>query len=176
MRLGLHLRNFARAAAFSAARRNAAFGQQLKPQCACYGCCFYQTNVDNVTQPVHGTAARSDQRMARLVVVEIFSPKRADRDETVGAGVGQFDEQAGTGDAGDAALKGRPNAIGEKMRDQAVGGLALGLHGSPLGDGNLGRDLAEGFRRLGLRQRAFAQPQAADQRAMHDKIGIPADW
>jgi hypothetical protein len=71
---------------------------------------------------VHGTAARADQRVARLVIVEIFSPQRADRDQAVGAGVAELDEQPGAGDAGDAALKGRADTVGEKMRDQAVGG------------------------------------------------------
>ena len=80
--------------------------------------------------------------MARLVIVEIFSAKRADRDQAVGAGIAEFDEQSGAGDAGDAALKTCPDAVCEKMRDQAIGGLALGLHGAPLGDGNLGGDLA----------------------------------
>src|SRR6202022_40211 len=128
--------------AFSAARSDAAFRQQFEPQCARDGSCFYQTNVDDVTQPVHGAAARSDQRKAYLVVIEILSPQRADRDQAVSAGIAEFDEQSGAGDAGDAALKGCADAVGEKMRDQPVGGFALGLHGAALGDGNLGRDLA----------------------------------
>ena len=91
---------------------------------------------------MHGTAARSDQRMACLVVIEILRSERAYRYETVGAGVGQFDEQSGAGNAGDAALKTGSDAVGEKMRDQTIGGLALRLHGAALGDRNLGCNLA----------------------------------
>src|SRR5713101_1721096 len=128
--------------AFAYARGDAAFRQQFEPQGTSYGCRFYQTDVDNVTQPVHGATAPSDQRMACLVVIEVLSPQRADRYKTVGAGVGKFDEQSGPGDAGDAALKRGSDAVGEKMRDQAVGGFALRFHGAALGDGNLGGDLA----------------------------------
>src|SRR5260370_35418458 len=80
----------ARGVAPSAARGYAAFRQQLEPQRARHRCRFYQTNVDNITQPVLGTAARSDQRMARLVVIEILAPQRADRDQAVSAGIVQL--------------------------------------------------------------------------------------
>ena len=62
----------ARAFASFAARNDAAFRQQFEPQRAGDWGCFYQTDIDNVTQPVHGTAARADQRVPRLVVIEIF--------------------------------------------------------------------------------------------------------
>ena len=61
------------------------------------------------------------------------------------------------------------------MRNQPIGRLALGLHRAPLGDGNLRGDFAQGLRRLALRQSTFAKPQAADQGAMHDQIGVAAD-
>ena len=51
----------------------AGLGQQFEPQRARDWCSFYQTDVDDVTQPVHGTAARADQRVAALVVIEIFA-------------------------------------------------------------------------------------------------------
>ena len=40
---------------------------------------------------------------------------------------------------------------------------------------NLGGDLAQAFHRLGLRQGAFAEAEAADQGAMHDEIGVAPD-
>ena len=61
------------------------------------------------------------------------------------------------------------------MRDQAVGGLALGLHGAAFGDGDLGCDFAQGLRRFGFRQRAFAKAKTADQGTVHDQIGISPD-
>src|SRR6185437_1727480 len=64
-----------------------AFGQKLEPQRACDRGSFYQTNLDDVTQPVHGTAARTDQRVAGLVKVEILAADGADRDQAVGAGI-----------------------------------------------------------------------------------------
>jgi len=55
------------------ARRGTASDNSSNRQRAGHRSRFYQTHVDDVTQPVHGTAARADQRMACLVVVEIFS-------------------------------------------------------------------------------------------------------
>ena len=54
---------------------------------------------DAVAEPV-GLAARcADQRVAVLLVAEIFVADRARRDEAVGAGVVELHEQAGAGDA-----------------------------------------------------------------------------
>ena len=124
---------------------------------------------------MHGTAARADQRVARLVIVEVFGPERADRDQSIGAGVGEFDEKPRAGDAGNAALKGCPDTVGEEMRNQAVSGFAFRLHGAALGDGDLRCDLAQALHSFGLRQRAFAKAQAPDQCAMHDEVGISPD-
>src|SRR6202041_3342832 len=141
MLCGLDSGRFPPGFAFASAGSNLAFREQFEPQRARYRCGFYQTNVDNVTQPVHGSAARADQRMTRLVVIEIFGPQGADRDQSVSAGVAELDEQSGAGDAGDAALKRGADAVGEKMRDQPVSGFALRLHGAALGDRNLRGDL-----------------------------------
>src|SRR6516162_11593220 len=113
--------------------------------------------------------------MAGLVIVEVFSTQRADRNQPVGASLVQLDEQAGAGDAGNAALKSRADPVDEMMGDQAVGSLAFGLHSPPLGDGNLGCDFAQMFCRLAIRQRAFAEAQGADQSAVHDEVRIAAD-
>ena len=92
MLCGLGSGRFPPGFAFASAGNNLAFRQQFEPQRARYRGCFYQTNINNVTQPVHGTAARADQRMAGLVIVEIFGPQSADRDQAVGAGVAELDE------------------------------------------------------------------------------------
>ena len=68
---------------------------------------------------------------------------RARRHEAVGAGIVELDEQAGAGDAGNAALEGRADAVGEEMRDQPVDGLALGRHGAALGRGDLRGDFGQ---------------------------------
>src|SRR4051794_4353376 len=78
-----------------------AFGQKFEPERACYRRRFYQTNLDDITQPVHRTAARSDKGMSRLVIVEILGSQGTDRDQAVGPRIGQFHKQAGAGDAGD---------------------------------------------------------------------------
>ena len=127
----------------AAARNRLSFRQQLEAQRARDRLSFYQTDIDDIPQPVHGTAARADQRVAGLVIVEIFRSHRADRHEAVGAGVVEFDEQTRAGDAGDAALEGCADAVGEVMRDQPVGSLALRLHRAPLGQRNLRGDLAQ---------------------------------
>src|SRR5205823_9074662 len=61
-----------RTVALFAAWCDLALRQQFEPQRAGDRCCFYQTDIDHVPQPVHGTAARADQRMAGLVIVVIF--------------------------------------------------------------------------------------------------------
>src|SRR5438445_11259246 len=60
-----------RSIALSAAWCDLALRQQFETQRAGYRRRFYQTDVDHVPQPVHGTAARADQRMAGLVIVVI---------------------------------------------------------------------------------------------------------
>src|SRR5437667_12904557 len=89
-----------RTVAFSAARNDLTFRQQLEPQRASHWRCFYQTHVDNVTQSVHGTAAGADERVTRLVVTVVLGPARADRDQPVGAGIRKFYTRPGAGPRG----------------------------------------------------------------------------
>src|SRR5215813_10822395 len=111
------------AIALSVPRNDLTIRQQLEPQRAGDRYSFYQTDVDDVPQPVHGTAARADESMPRLVIIEIFRTQRTDRHQPVGAGIVELDEQAGAGDAGNPALEGGADAIGKVMRDQAIGRL-----------------------------------------------------
>ncbi len=113
--------------------------------------------------------------MARLVVAEIFVADGARRHEAVGAGVVELHEQAGAGDAGDAALEGGADAVGEEMRDQPVVGLALGHHGAALGGGDLRGDLGQLLAVGRSRAAAVAELERADQPAMHDQVGVAAD-
>ena len=110
-----------------------------------------------------------------LVVVEVFVADGARRHEAVGAGLVQLHEQAGAGDAGDAAVEGGADAVGEEMGDQPVVGLALGQHGAALGGGNLRGDLAEHLAVGVVRQAVGAELEGADQAAVHDQIGVAAD-
>ena len=71
--------------------------------------------------------------------------------------------------------KGRADAVGEEMRDQPVVGLALGLHGAPLGRRNARRDLGERLEVHVAGQAVGAKALRADQRAMHDQVGVAAD-
>ena len=117
-----------------AARCLGSLGQEFEPQRTGDRRCFYQTNLHDVTQSVHGTTARSDQRMAGFIEMVEFAAERSHRDQAVGARFVQFDEQTCFGDAGDPAFEDRADAIGEEMRDQAVGGFTLGLHGAAFGE------------------------------------------
>ena len=118
--------------------------------------------------------ALADHRLVGLVVAEEIGAQRAGGNEAVGAGVVELHEQAGAGDAGDVAAESGADAVGHEMRHQPVDGLALGGHGAAFG----GRDARRGFgERLG---RGVGQPvgpklEAADQRAMHDEVGVAAD-
>ena len=84
-----------------------------------------------IAKPVGGRLA--NERMGSVIVTEIFVANVTRRDQTIGAGFVEFDEQAGAGDAGNVAVESRANAVGQKVRDQPVGGLAFGLGGAPLG-------------------------------------------
>src|ERR1700724_3275397 len=64
----------------------------------------------------------ADERAGAFVKTKIFAADKARRDEAVGAGVVELDEQAGAGDAGNMTVEGGADAIGEEMRDQPVGG------------------------------------------------------
>src|SRR5437016_13714489 len=93
-----------------------------------------------------GAARIADQGMLVLVVPEIFAADRARRNESVGAGLVKLNEQTGAGDAGNAAVEGGADAVGEVMRQQPVEGLAFRLHGAPFGRRDSGRNLAQAAR------------------------------
>src|SRR6202451_3408369 len=95
--------------------------------------CFDQFHGHRIAEPMGFRVP--DEGAAAFVETKIFVADEARRDESVGAGVVELDEQAGAGDAGNMAVEGRADPIGEKMRDQPVSGLALGLHGAALRDG-----------------------------------------
>src|ERR1700692_2659358 len=100
-----------------------------------------QLHGDRIAEPMGFGMA--NECAAAFVKAEIFVADEARRNETVGAGVVELDEQAGAGDAGYMAVEGRADPVGQKVRDQPVGGLALRLHGAALGGGNAGGDLGQ---------------------------------
>src|SRR5262249_32077319 len=101
--------------------------------------------------------------------------ERAGRNEPVGAGVVELDEQPGARDARDVAVEHGADLLREEMRDQAINRLALSHHGSTLARRDLSPDFAERADILAVRQPVAAELQLADQRAMHDEIRIAAD-
>ena len=107
--------------------------------------------------------------MAIVVVAD-----RGRRHEAVGSGIEQAHEQAGARDPGNARVELCPHAVGEVGGDQPVGGLALGGHGPALGIRDRLRDVAQprGFL---VGKRAITQAQGADQRAVHQQVGIAPD-
>src|SRR5262249_29704629 len=119
----------------------AALGEELKSQRAGDRRRLDELYRDRVAEPVGLAAALADHGVAVLAILEIFRADGAGRNEAVGAGLLELHEQAGAGDAGDAAFEGGADAIGEEMRDQPVGGLALGHHSAALGGGDARGDL-----------------------------------
>ncbi len=87
----------------------------------------------------------------------------------------ELDEQAGAGDARDAALEARADAVGEMVRDQPVIGFALGLHGAALGRRNLRGNLRQRRDILAGGQAVGAEVLGADEPTMHDQVGIAAN-
>src|SRR5262249_59622345 len=122
-----------------------------------------QPHCDEMAEGVRLAAVSAEQGMAALVVAEIMGADGARRDEAVGAGVVELNEQAGAGSPGDVALEGRADAVGEETGEQAVEGLAFRFHGAALGGRDLRADLAERGDVLFLRQSAVAEPQGADE-------------
>ncbi len=80
------------------------FRQHFEPQGSGDRCRLDEAHRDGIAEPVAFPAGIADQRMGTLVVAVIVIPQRRRRNEAVGACVGQLDEQAGAGDAADAAL------------------------------------------------------------------------
>ena len=113
--------------------------------------------------------------MHRFLVAEKLVADRARRNEAVRACAVELDEQAGSRHPRNPALKRGADPVGEVVRDQPVVGLALGLHGAPLGGGNLRRDLAQRAAVLVGRRAVIAEVLRADQRAMHGEVGVAAD-
>ena len=64
--------------------------------------------------------------------------------------------------------------VGQMRRDQPVDGLALGRHRAAFGGRNVLGDLRE-FAAAHVLQAVVAEVQRADQRAMHDEVGVAAD-
>jgi len=128
---------------------------------------------DRIAEPVRRRAA--DKSAAGLVKAKIFVADGARRNETVRAGFVEFDKQSGARHPGNVPVENRADAVGQEMRDQPIGGFALGLHGPAFGGRNVCRDLGEAARIRSIRQAVGPEFERSDQRAMDNKIGIAAD-
>ena len=117
----------------------------------------------------------ADESTARLVKAKVLFADSARRNKTVGAGFLELDEQSGARHPGNVAIEGRTDAVGQEMGDQPVSGFALGFHGPAFGGGDVGGDLGKPARIGAVRQAVGPELERADQRAMHDEIGIAAD-
>src|SRR5262245_10710185 len=95
----------------------AAFGEKLESQRARDRRGLHQAHGDLVAQAVGLAAAVADQGVLVLVVAEVVVADGARRNEPVGAGIVELDEQARAGGAGDVALEARADAVGEEMRE-----------------------------------------------------------
>ena len=119
------------------------FGDELEPERARDRRCLDELYLDAVAEPVGLAGAIADHGVALFVVAVIVRPDRRGRHEAVGAGLGELDEQPGPGDAGDPALEGRADPVGEVMGDEPVDRLALRRHRPALGDRDARPDLRE---------------------------------
>ncbi len=71
-----------------------ALGKHFEPQGTCNRGASTRRDIDDVTQPMHGTTACTDEGVASFVIVEVFGAQRADRDQAIGAGLGQSDKES----------------------------------------------------------------------------------
>ena len=125
-------------------------------------------------RPYSVPGALADQRLAALVVAEIFAPRRADRHQAVGAGLVQLHEQPEARDAGDAA---RSSAPMRSARKAASSGRWC--RARPPWRGARSSEMCSAIspRRAISSVGSPSSPSlsAADQRAVHDQVGIAAD-
>ena len=83
-----------------------------------------QAHGHAVAEPVGLAAAVADQRVTVFVIAEILAADRARRNEPVGAGIVELDEQSGAGDAGNVSVesarrcgrRGNARAAGRRFR------------------------------------------------------------
>ena len=146
----------------------------LEPERAGEGRGLDEAHLDRVAQPIGLAGARANERTRPLLVAEIVVAERRRGHEAVGAGLGQFDEQADAGDAGDARPEHGADPVGEMSRDKPVDRLAFGRHSAALGGRNVLGDLRE-LAAAHVVEPAVAKPERADQRAMNDQVGVAAD-
>ena len=128
---------------------------------------------DGIAEPVRRGAA--DKGAACLVKAKIFLADAASRNETVGAGLVEFDKESGARDRGNVAVENRADAVGQEMGDQPIGGFTFGFHGPAFGSGDVRRNLGKPARIGVVRQAVGPELERADQRAMDNEIGIAAD-
>src|SRR5579862_1957906 len=118
-------------ALFAALRQLALDG--IEAQAAGDGIGFGEPHLDLVAKGEALPRPPPDETVARFVVFVVVAGEAAHWDETVGAGLGQAHEEAGARHAADPRLKAGADAIGQKSRDIAIGGVALGRGSAPLG-------------------------------------------
>src|SRR5437899_4644502 len=83
----------------------ASFRQHLEAQCTGDRRRLDEAHRDCIAEPIGLCAGVADQRVGALVVAEIFLAERRRRDEAIGAGVVELDEQAGARDAADVPVE-----------------------------------------------------------------------
>src|SRR5207302_10557358 len=154
---------------------DAPLGLKLEPQRAGHKGWFDVADGTAIAQPLRFAAALGPQRMSVLMVAKILITDGACRNEAVGAGLVELDEQSGARDPGNVTFERRTDPIGQKMREQAIEGLALRFHGAPPGGRNLRSNFAQAGNILLVRKRARPELQCAHQTAVDDQIGIATD-
>src|ERR1700751_4719333 len=117
----------------------------------------------------------ADKSATGLVKAKILLADSARRNKTVGAGFVEFDEESGARHPGYVAIEDRTDAVGQEMGDQPVSSFALGFHGPSFSGGDVSGDLGKPARIGAVGQAVGPELERADQRTMHDEIGIAAD-
>src|SRR5688500_14781058 len=79
--------------------------EQFETQRARHRRGFNKPHAHLIAKAVGLAAVVADERMIALVIAEIFVADGARRHKAVGTGVVKLDEEAGAGDAGDAAFE-----------------------------------------------------------------------
>jgi hypothetical protein len=92
-----------------------------------------QSDLHLVSQPIHGPGSIADKGVRCFVVPPELATERRGGDEAISPCFSKPYEEAGARDAGYTGRKLGADTVGKEGGNQAVDGVSLRRHGSPLG-------------------------------------------
>ena len=136
--------------------------------------CLREPHFDLLRQAKRQAGPTTYQGLLPFIVLPIIVRQRAHRHETARAAFGDCDEKSETRHTGNSRSEIRTNFIRHVGSEVTVDGVAFGELGTAFGRGDVRRGLREARGFVGGKG-TVAQSQTADQRTMHQQIGVAPD-